>query len=249
MRADGRKNTELRPIQFEIGYLKNHPGSVLVSVGDTKIIVLVTSEQRVPHHRFEVGGWLSAEYNMLPGATNQRKPRPIAKLKNDGRSVEISRLIGRSIRQAINLDGLGQRTLLIDCDVVQADAGTRCASITGAYVAVAAHVASLLKQGQIKMATMEDIITRPIAAVSLGVLKNQVFLDLTYDEDIGAETDCNLVGSSNGQIIEFQASAEKNPMTKNHIDQMYDIGQKALASIIEIQHRELLKQCGIMFHR
>jgi ribonuclease PH len=196
-----------------------------------------------------VGGWLSAEYNMLPGATNQRKPRPIAKLRNDGRSVEISRLIGRSIRQAINLDVLGQRTLLVDCDVIQADAGTRCAAITSAYVATCAHVASLLKSGQIKMSTMEDIIVRPIAAISLGVLKNVVMVDLTYQEDIAAETDCNLVGSTDGQIIEFQCTAEQRPLTKNHLDQIYDLGQKALSHIIEIQHRELLKQCGIIIHR
>lgn len=249
MRANGRKNNELRPLSFKIGYLKHHEGSVLVEAGDTKILVLVTSEPRVPHHRFEVGGWLSAEYNMLPGATNQRKPRPIAKLKNDGRSVEISRLIGRSVRQAVNLDALGQRTLLIDCDVIQADAGTRCAAICGAYVATAAHVASLLKAGQIKMAVMEDIIVRPVAAVSLGVVKNEVLVDLTYEEDVAAETDCNLVGSTGGSIIEFQASAEKNPMTKAQVDAIYDLGQKAIASIIDVQHRELLKQCGIMFHR
>ncbi|HXW53471.1 MAG TPA: ribonuclease PH [Myxococcota bacterium] len=249
MRADGRKNSDLRPIKLEIGYLKHHEGSVMITAGDTKILALVTSENRVPHHRYEVGGWLSAEYNMLPGATNLRKPRPIAKLKNDGRSVEISRLIGRSIRQAINLDGLGQRTLLVDCDVIQADAGTRCAAITAAYVATAAHVASLLKTGQIKMATMEDIIIRPIAAVSLGIRKGEVLLDLTYDEDVAAETDCNLVGSTNGQIIEFQCTAEQKPMTKNHIDQIYDLGQKALNQIIEIQNKELLRQCGIVLHR
>lgn len=249
MRSDGRNNVDLRPMKFEIGYLKNHEGSVLITVGDTKVIALVTSEPRVPHHRFEVGGWLTAEYNMLPGSTGQRKPRPIAKLKNDGRSVEISRLIGRAIRQAINLDIIGQRTLLIDCDVIQADAGTRCAAITGAYVALCAHVASLLKTGQIKMATMEDIITRPIAAVSLGVVKGEVMLDLTYQEDVAASADCNLVGSSNGQIIDFQCTAEQKPITKLELDQIYDLGQKALATIVEQQHRELLKQCGIMFHR
>jgi ribonuclease PH len=248
MRADGRSRFDLRPIKLEINYLKHHEGSVLITTGDTKILTLVTSESRVPHHRYEVGGWLSAEYNMLPGATNQRKPRPIAKLKNDGRSVEISRLIGRSIRQAINLDALGQRSLLIDCDVIQADAGTRCAAITAAYVATCAHVASLLKTSQIKMATMEDIIIRPIAAVSLGVKKGEVLLDLTYDEDSAADTDCNLVGSTGGQIIEFQCTAEQKPMTKNHIDQIYDLGQKALSQIIEIQHRELLRQCGIILN-
>lgn len=249
MRADGRKNTEARPIKLEIGYLKHHEGSVLITMGNTKVIALVTSEARVPHHRFEVGGWLSAEYNMLPGSTNQRKPRAIAKLKNDGRSVEISRLIGRSIRQAVNLDAIGQRTLLVDCDVIQADAGTRCAAITGAYVALCAHVASLLKSSQIKMATMEDIIIRPIAAISLGIIKDEVLLDLTYQEDTAAIADCNLVGSSGGQIIDFQCTAEQKPFNKSHIDQIYDMGQRALMEIIELQHKELLRQCGIMFHR
>lgn len=248
MRADGRKNSELRPMKFEIGYLKHHEGSVMISVGNTKVLALVTSESRVPHHRFEVGGWLSAEYNMMPGATAQRKPRPITKLKNDGRSVEISRLIGRAIRQAINLDALGQRTLLIDCDVIEADAGTRCAAITAAYVAVCAHVASLLKTGQIRMTTMEDIIVRPIAAVSLGVFKNEVMLDLTYNEDVAAETDCNLVGSNGGQIIELQCTAEQKPLTKPQLDQIFDLGQNALSQIIEMQKKELLRQCGIMLH-
>jgi ribonuclease PH len=248
MRSDGRNNDQLRPLKFEIGYLKHHPGSVMVTMGDTKVLALATSEARVPHHRLDVGGWLSAEYNMLPGSTAQRKPRAIAKLKNDGRSVEISRLIGRSMRQAVNLEALGQRSLLIDCDVVQADAGTRSAAITGAYLATCAHVASLLKTGQLKMKTMEDIILRPIAAVSLGILKEQVLLDLNYQEDIKADTDCNLVGSHQGQIVELQCSAEQRPMSKAQIDQIYDAGQKALADIIALQSKELLRQCGIMFH-
>jgi ribonuclease PH len=249
MRIDGRKNNELRPVKIEIGYLKNHEGSALISVGETKIITVVTSEARVPHHRFEVGGWLSAEYNMLPGSTVQRKPRAIAKLKNDGRTVEISRLIGRAIRQAVNLDALGQRTLLIDCDVIQADAGTRCASITGAYVALCAHVASLIKTGQLKMTTMEDIIVRPVAAVSLGLVKGEVMLDLNYQEDITAIADCNIVGSSLGQIIDFQCTAEQKPFSKGEIDAIYDMGQHALAKLIDIQHHELLRQAGIKFFR
>ncbi|MCA9507517.1 MAG: ribonuclease PH [Myxococcales bacterium] len=249
MRNDGRSNDQLRPIKFEIAYLKHHPGSVMVSMGNTKVLVVATSETRVPHHRLDAGGWLSAEYNMLPGSTVQRKPRAIAKLKNDGRSVEISRLIGRSLRQAVNLDALGQRSLLIDCDVIQADAGTRAASITGAYVAVCAHVASLLKNGQLKMKTMEDIIVRPVAAVSLGIVKDQVLLDLNYQEDVQADTDCNLVGSNGEQVIEFQCTAERTPMNKAHIDQIYALGQRALSEIIALQNKELLKQCGIMFHR
>ncbi len=249
MRIDGRKNDELRPVKIEIGYLKHHEGSALISVGDTKVLAVVTSEMRVPHHRFEVGGWLSAEYNMLPGSTAQRKPRPIAKLKNDGRSVEISRLIGRSIRQAVNLDALGQRTLLIDCDVIQADAGTRCASITGAYVALCAHVAALIKSGQLKMTTMEDIIVRPVAAVSLGLCKGDVLLDLNYQEDIAATTDCNVIGSSGGQLIDFQCTAEQKPFAKADIEKIYAMGEQAIAKLIDIQHHELFKQAGIKFFR
>lgn len=246
MRKDGRHFQQLRPLKFEIGYVKHHQGSVLVTAGDTKVLVVVTSENRVPHHRIDIGGWLSAEYNMLPGATNQRNMRPITKLKNDGRSVEISRLIGRAIRQGLNLEALGQRTLTIDCDVIQADAGTRCAAITGAYVATCAHIAFLIKSGQLKMMMLEDIISRPIAAVSLGVIKDQVLLDLNYQEDVAADTDCNLVGSSKGQIIELQCTAEQKPMTKAQLDQIFDWGQIALNEIIEIQKKELLRQAGII---
>lgn len=249
MRSLNRKNNELRPLSFQMGYIKHHEGSVMVCAGDTKILVVATSEARVPHHRVDVGGWLSAEYNMLPGSTEQRKQRPMAKLRDDGRSVEISRLIGRSIRQALNLDALGQRSLTIDCDVIQADAGTRCAAITGAYMAACAHVASLLKAGQIKMATMEDIVVRPVAAVSLGVVKGQVLLDLDYQEDVAADIDCNLVGTTGGKIVEFQCTAERAPLGKAELDHIYDVGQKALTDIIDLQHRELMKQCGIMFHR
>lgn len=248
MRKDGRKSHELRPVKFEVGYIKHHPGSVLVTQGDTKVLVVATSEARVPHHRVDIGGWLSAEYNMLPAATNQRNQRAINKLRNDGRSVEISRLIGRSLRQAIDLDALGQRTLTIDCDVIQADAGTRCASITGAYVAVCAHVASLIKSGQLKMMMMEDIIKRPVAAVSLGVKKDQILLDINYEEDVAIDTDCNIVGSHNGEIIEFQCSAEQKPMSKDNLDAIFELGQKALKEILDLQKKELLRQCGIILH-
>lgn len=248
MRTDGRQNTELRPISFEIGYLKHHPGSVMMTAGDTKVLALVTSENRVPPHRFDMGGWLSAEYNMLPGATHQRKPRAIQKLRNDGRSVEISRLIGRALRQAVNIDALGQRTLLVDCDVIQADAGTRSAAITAAYLAAVVHVATLLKSNQLRMVTMEDIIIRPLAAVSLGLINDQVLLDLTYQEDVKADTDCNMVGSKNNEIVEFQCSAEQKPFSKKHLDEIYEMGQKAIAHILEAQKKALLTQCGLILH-
>jgi ribonuclease PH len=248
MRNDGRKPNELRPLKFEMGYIKHHPGSVLVQAGNTKVLVVATSEARVPHHRLDIGGWLSAEYNMLPAATNTRNQRPISKLRNDGRSVEISRLIGRSLRQAIDLNALGQRTLTLDCDVIQADAGTRSASITGAYLATCAHIAWLIKSGQLKMVMMEDIIKRPIAAISLGVIKDQILLDLNYQEDIVAESDCNVVGSHEGQIIEFQCTAEQKPMTKDHLDKIFELSQQALKEIFDLQKKELLKQCGIVLH-
>jgi ribonuclease PH len=248
MRKDGRRDNQLRPLKFEMGYLKHHKSSVMVSAGDTKILVVVTSEDRVPPHRFNVGGWLSAEYNMLPGATQQRKPRAISKLRNDGRSVEISRLIGRAMRQAVDIDALGQRTLLIDCDVIEADAGTRCAAITGAYMAVCAHVAEIIKSGQMRMTTMEDIIKRPVAAVSLGVISERVLLDITYEEDIKADIDCNLVGTLSGSLVELQCSAERKPLAKNLLDNVLDLGQKALNDIIVLQKRELLRQCGLILH-
>lgn len=249
MRIDGRKNDELRPVKFEIGYLKNHQGSVMISMGATRVLVVVTSEPRVPPHRFEIGGWLSAEYNMLPGSTSPRMQRPISKLKNDGRAVEISRLIGRSLRQAVNLDALGQRTLLVDCDVIEADAGTRCAAITGAYVALSVHVANLLKAGQIKMATLEDIVVRPIAAISLGVIKGEVLLDLGFQEDQKAGSDCNIVGTSGGQLIDFQCTAEQKPFTKAEIDRIYELGSSSIAQLIDMQHQELFRQAGIKFFR
>lgn len=248
MRADGRSPLELRPMKIELNYLKHHEGSLMISSGDTKVLVTVTSEPRVPPHRLDIGGWLSAEYDMLPGSTHQRKPRAINKLRSDGRTVEISRLIGRSLRQAVDLNRLGQRTIQIDCDVIQADAGTRALSITGAYIGLCAHVASLLKAGQYKMTTMEDIILRPIAAVSVGVVNNEILTDLTYAEDVKAQLDCNIVGSTNGEIIEFQCTAEQNPITKKQLDEIYDNAQKALASIIELQTKTLMR-LGIMFHR
>jgi len=247
MRSDGRANDEMRSLKIELPYLKGHEGSLLISTGDTKVLCVATSESKVPAHRMDIGGWLSAEYNMLPGSTGVRKPR--AQIKPDGRSVEISRLIGRSLRQAINLDAIGQRSIAIDCDVVQADAGTRCAAITGAYLALCAHIAFLLKTGQIKLKTIEDIILRPVAAVSLGIVKGQILCDLTYKEDVNADSDCNLVGSSSGQIIEFQCTAEKKPFSNEQFLSLLKIGQAALEKIIAEQEKALFSQCGVIFKR
>jgi ribonuclease PH len=247
MRLNNRPNNEIRPISFELGFLKHHKSSVLMSLGETKVLAVVSSENRVPAHRYEIGGWLSAEYNMMPGATFPRKPRAISKLRNDGRSVEISRLIGRSLRQAVDINAIGPRTLSIDCDVISADAGTRSACITAGYMALVLHVAELLKSNQIKMKTMEDIILRPVAAVSLGVINDQILCDLDYQEDFKADTDCNLVASNNNQIIEFQSTAEQKPLNQNLLVEMLGVGQHAITQLLDLQKKTLLK-AGIVLH-
>lgn len=248
MRSNNRKLNALRPIKFEMGYLKNHEGSVLVSWGNTKVICVATSELKVPPHRVDIGGWLSAEYNMLPGSTQMRKQRSFSK-GSDGRSVEISRLIGRSLRQAINLNKIGQRTILIDCDVIEADAGTRCAAITGGFLALCGHIAFLIKSGQLKMLNIEDIIIRSIAAVSLGIVNNNILCDIDLKEDNKALVDCNLIGSENHQIIEFQCSAEQRPLNKDELDRILAMGQEAISLLISEELKVLSSQCGIIFHR
>lgn len=247
MRHNNRQNTELRPISVELGYLKHHKSSVMMSLGDTKVLVVVSSENRVPAHRYEIGGWISAEYNMMPGATYPRKARAITKLRNDGRSVEISRLIGRSLRQAIDINALGQRTLTLDCDVISADAGTRSACITAGYMALVLHIADLLKTNQIKMKTMEDIIIRPVASISLGIINDEILCDLDYQEDIKADTDCNLVASNNGQIIELQSSSEQKPLNQELLIKVLSTGQVAINQLLDLQKRALLRQ-GIILH-
>lgn len=247
MRTENRKFNEMREIKLELGYLKHHEGSVMITMGNTKVLAVTTSEPKVPPHRYEIGGWLSAEYNMLPGATKQRKPRAIQKLKNDGRTVEISRLIGRCLRQAVDIDALGQRTLNIDCDVISADGGTRSAAITAGYIATVLHVAELLKSNQIKMKTMEDIIIRPVAAISLGLVKNTILCDLDYEEDSKAQMDLNLIGTLKNDIIELQCTAEEKPVSQTTVNEIITLGQSAIEQILAIQKRALMSK-GIFLH-
>jgi len=232
MRVDQRQDDELRPLVFECGLQKYPAGSVLVSFGDTRVICAVSVEDRVPHHRLGSGsGWLTAEYAMLPGSTSDRKRRDGA--KPDGRSVEIQRLIGRSLRAVVDLDRLGPRTLWIDCDVLQADGSTRCSSITGASVAIALALRRLAEMGVVPREP--PVLRQHVAAVSVGVVDDTVVVDLCQREDNGADVDMNVVGTASGDLVEIQGTAEGRTFPRERAGEMID---KALAAIAEICDRQ-----------
>ena len=230
MRIDHRENNQIRPILFETDFTKNCEGSVLTSLGNTKVLSTVSVEERVPHHRTE-GGWVTAEYAMLPGSTQQRKKRDRGKI--DGRNVEIQRLIGRSLRAVVDMKSLGQRTLWIDCDVIQADGSTRCASISGASVALAIALKRLEKSGHIVKA--DDIMKQMVAAVSVGIVNDQIVVDLSYAEDSNAQVDMNIVGTCDGKIIEIQGTAEDKPFESSLVSEMVLKASCAIKEIATIQ--------------
>lgn len=233
-RCDGRRDDELRPISFQNGIAPYATGSTLVSWGNTRVICGVTIDETIPRWMKEQGvpgGWITAEYSMLPYSTLDRKPRDISKGRLDGRSQEIQRLIGRAMRAAVELGRLGPRTVWIDCDVLQADGGTRTAAITGSYVALHLAVQKLLADGKLTTNPLAD----SVAAVSLGVVDQRVLLDLNYEEDSKAEVDMNFVMTGKGQLIEVQGTAEKKPFTKEQFDVMY---QYALKGIVEITRQQ-----------
>jgi ribonuclease PH len=235
MRKNDRSATDLRPISFEPGFIEHHKGSVLTSFGGTRVLVVATHEERVPPFRLSSGGgWLTAEYSMLPASTHDRRRRDVSKGKLDGRSVEIQRLIGRSVRNVINLDKLDPITIQIDCDVLQADGGTRTASITGAWVALMLLLKDLKKKGKLK-ARIEDVVTGQLAAVSLGMLKGEVLTDLDYSEDSTADTDLNLIARADGTIIEVQGTAEGEPMSRADLDKLVDQGMEAVQRLCALQ--------------
>ncbi len=243
MRIDGRAPTDLRPISLETGFLEHHKGSVLVSFGKTRVLVTATHEDRVPPHRLSSGGgWLTAEYSMLPASTHERRRRDITTGRADGRSVEIQRLIGRALRNVVNLDAFGQFTVHVDCDVLQADGGTRTASITGAWVALRLCLADLKKRGVLK-ASLDKALTGQVAAVSLGVLKGEVFTDLCYEEDSRADTDLNLVARDDGSLIEVQGTAEGVAMTRAELDLLVDQGLAGVQRLCALQ-REAVERAG-----
>jgi ribonuclease PH len=240
-RADGRRVDELRPVTFEASFAPHATGSVLVRYGSTQVICAATIEPGVPtwmKQQGVKGGWLTAEYSMLPYSTHERKARDINKGRLDGRTVEIQRLIGRSLRAAIDLDKLGQNTLWLDCDVLQADGGTRTAAITGAYVAARLAVQKLMDQGRLK----ESPLTDSVAAVSVGLFGGAGLLDLAYVEDKDAQVDFNVVMTGQGQFVEVQGTGEESTFTHGQLDELLALAQKGLKELSALQAAFLARQ-------
>ncbi len=232
IRFDGRKNDELRKTSIQRNYLKYPEGSVLITQGNTKVIVTASVIESVPRFLVDTGtGWITAEYSMLPRATQSRNKRE----KQRGRSVEIQRLIGRSIRAAFNYEKLGERTIRIDCDVIQADAGTRCASITGSFVAVFDAINYLYNQQLI----YEFPDYKIVSAISLGIKNDQILLDLDYNEDSKVDVDFNLVMNENSEIIEIQGTAEGATFSKEKLNKIIEMGEKGILELVQIQKKEL----------
>lgn len=236
MRADGRQTTELRPITITPGYIKHADGSVLIAMGDTRVICTAKLEDKVPPFLRNSGkGWITAEYGMLPSSSQVRISREAARGRIGGRTHEIQRLIGRSLRAIAALEKLGERTVWIDCDVIQADGGTRTASITGAYVALVEASRRWMKQGTIRENPVKD----SVAAVSVGVVGGKVLLDLTYEEDSRAEVDMNFVMTGSGKFVEVQGTAESAPFTKKGLDRMAEIAQQGIRELLKVQKKVL----------
>lgn len=235
-RVDGRSNDQIRTTKLERDYTKYAEGSVLVSTGDTKVICTASVENSVPYFlRGKNKGWLTAEYSLLPRSTQTRTIREAAKGKRSGRTREIQRLIGRSLRAIIDLEMIGERTIWIDCDVIQADGGTRTASITGAYVALYDAVQYMLEKDMISESPLKGF----AAATSVGIVDGEYLLDLCYKEDVNAQVDMNIVMDEEGQIIEVQGTAEKDPFTREEMDKFMDLAEKGINDLIEEQKKSV----------
>ncbi|HWC64900.1 MAG TPA: ribonuclease PH [Thermoanaerobaculia bacterium] len=231
-RADGRRPDELRTVSIETGVSRYAEGSALVVFGETRVLCTVSIDEKIPPFLKGTGtGWVTAEYGMLPRATHTRSAREAAKGKQGGRTMEIQRLIGRALRSVVDLTAFGERTFTLDCDVLQADGGTRCASITGACVALAAAFAKVADQHFLRKWPMRET----VAAVSVGRHGGAALLDLCYEEDSAAEVDCNVVGTASGRFVEIQGTAEKEPFSKKDLDEMLRLGSGGLASLFSIQ--------------
>ncbi len=236
IRPSGRAPDELRAVSLQRHFTKHAEGAVLVSTGDTRVLCTASVEERVPPFlRGKGRGWVTAEYGMLPRATGTRSGREAARGKQGGRTLEIQRLIGRSLRAVVDLAALGERTITLDCDVLQADGGTRTASITGAYVALVDACQLLMKRKQLKT----DPVHGAIAAVSVGIYNNTPVLDLDYPEDSNAETDLNLVMNDAGAFVEIQGTAEGHAFRRDELDAMLDLGQQGISRLIELQRAAL----------
>src|SRR5205809_2412056 len=239
-RIDGRTSDQLRPVAFELGIAPYAGGSVLVAMGNTRVICGVTIEENVPRWMKEqgvTGGWLTAEYSMLPYSTQTRKPRDAAKGRLDGRSVEIQRLIGRSLRAVIDLEKLGPRTIWVDCDVLQADGGTRTTAITGASLALAIACRKLVREKKLDSPPMLKL----AAAVSAGILDGQAVVDLNYEEDKAVSVDFNLVATEDGEFVEVQSSGEEATFAGSQLDEMLALGRKGIGALIGAQRAVLAR--------
>ena len=231
-RSDGRVEGQIRPVKITRHYLKHAEGSAFIEVGDTKVICSATVEEKVPPHLMNTNtGWVTAEYAMLPRSTGTRVPRESSRGKIGGRTHEIQRLIGRSLRAVTDTSKLGMRTIWIDCDVIQADGGTRTAAITGSFVAMVDAVARLQVEGKVHGNPITDF----VAATSVGIIKGNKFLDLMYDEDVVAEVDMNVVMTGKGKFIEVQGTAERIPFSKEEMDQLIELAQAGIQQLIGIQ--------------
>ena len=238
IRADGRSANQLRPLRFQNHIAPHATGSTLIEWGNTRVICGVTIEETLPRWMKEQGvkgGWITAEYSMLPYSTLQRKQRDSAKGKIDGRSSEIQRLIGRAMRAALDLDKLGERTVWVDCDVLQADGGTRTAAITGAFVALSLAVKKLLDEKKLA----ENPMLNPVAAVSVGIVGNQPLLDLCYTEDVAATVDMNLVMTSTGEFIELQGTGEEATFTESQLADLLALGKSGIRELLAAQKKAL----------
>jgi ribonuclease PH len=235
-RVDGRTPEDLRPIRHELGYLQWAEGSVLFEMGNTKVLAAASFEPRVPKFKMGTGtGWVSAEYSMLPRATETRTQREVQQGRPSGRTQEIQRLIGRSLRAVTDLSAMGECTIWIDCDVLQADGGTRTASITAGYIALASAVRALLDRGSLRA----DPLREEVAAVSAGLVENEALLDLCYSEDSRAEVDFNVVMTGSGSLVEVQGTAEGEPFSRAELDRLVDLASSGIERLVRIQRAAL----------
>jgi ribonuclease PH len=234
--VDGRGPQALRQVKITRNYLKHAEGSVLIEMGDTKVICSASVEERVPQFLRNTGrGWITAEYSMLPRSTHTRTTRDSMTGRASGRSFEIQRLIGRSLRSVADLSGFGEKTVWIDCDVIQADGGTRAASITGAYVALVDAFRKMVRNGVIEKVPIKD----SVAAISVGKVEGEVLLDLNYDEDSRAEVDMNVAMTGDGKFVEVQGTAEEAVFTKRELDELTKMAQKGIRELTRIQKKAL----------
>jgi ribonuclease PH len=239
IRANGRSPAALREVGIEVGYTKHAEGSVLITIGDTRVLCTSSVEDKVPPFLNQANqGWVTAEYGMLPRATSTRTPREASRGKQTGRTQEIQRLIGRSLRSIVNLSLLGNRTLFIDCDVLQADGGTRTASITGGFIALALTIENLMNRRLLQFSPLMDF----VAATSVGILGDAPCLDLDYSEDSKAEVDMNLVMTGKGKFVEIQGTAEKTAFTNEQLGTMLHLGSQGIQLLVEYQRQQLAKR-------